>query len=756
MLNTFFKIFKRRWNEIRMGLVFLGLILIPSGLLGYFSWRAIENEKLLSRERLKESYSHFARLAAREIDDELEDVEKRWNSAVKKILDDDGQRPDLEDLEKLTRKEPLIAACFLLTAPGKVAYPPDLSLREAGSPPEPVNWENESFRREHEIFSKLLARGEELEYRIYDLNGAIAAYREILSKVSSPQLRGMAESYIGRAQMKQGEWTAALATFHHVLENYPEVRDLNKMYLRFPAQYQIAVALDNLERDREAVEVLFRFNQDLLERSDVISPLQYSFFLDQIRNLAPRLLASPELSAAQRYQAAFDALAEQSKKHIREKYFLQVLDRKLYEMVIARKQYKVKFRYVSEETDGDPFLLAHQSLPDPSGIYTTGLIGLQIDLEQLSQKLFPTILRNLKFSDQVTLVILNEAGDYVIGTARPAGQPIAVQTLNDPFEFWQVAVYLSEAPIAPERALRPQQWDFRTMLSLWLISLLLLSILLGAYIFIRRARREAQLSQMKSTFVSNVSHELRTPLASIEMLAELLEMQLAGQSAVPSESFKTRTEHYLSIIRRECSRLSRLIDNVLDFSKIERGIKQYNFEYEDPAAVLRMAVESFRPHAEEQGFVVELEIAEPLPEVLADADAISQVILNLLGNAVKYSDEVKEIRVRAYSNESHVTIEVADRGVGIAANEIPKIFDDFYRVNQRLNSPKPGGMGLGLTLARQIVRAHGGDVSVRSEVGKGSTFAFTLPIPESVGTAAPSNGEAQNMIRTSPQVEITS
>jgi signal transduction histidine kinase len=522
------------------------------------------------------------------------------------------------------------------------------------------------------------------------------------------------------------------------------------MYLRFPAQYQIAVALDNLERDQEAIEVLFRFNQDLLERSDVISSMQYSFFLDQIRNLAPRLLVSPELSEAERYQAQFDALAEQSKKHIRGKYLLQLLDRKLYEMVIARQAYRTKFYYASDEANGEPFLLAYRALPDPSGIYTTGLLGLQIDLEQLSRKLFPAILRNLKFSDRVTPAILSQSGDYIIGTTRPAGKPIAVHALNEPFQFWQVAVYVNEA------ATVVRHWDFRSTLSLWLISLLLLSILLGAYIFIRRARREAQLSQMKSTFVSSVSHELRTPLASIGMMAELLEMQLSGQSAVPAERFKTRAENYLSTIRRECSRLSRLIENVLDFSKIERGIKQYNFEYEDPAIVLRMAIESFRPHAEEQGFVMELEIAEPLPEVFADADAVSQVILNLLSNALQYSDEVKEIRVRAYRHESHVAIEVADRGIGIAAHEIPKIFDDFYRVNQRLNSQKQGGMGLGLTLAQQIVRAHGGDISVRSEVGKGSTFAFTLPIPESAGTAASLNGEAQNTIRANPEVELES
>jgi signal transduction histidine kinase len=416
-------------------------------------------------------------------------------------------------------------------------------------------------------------------------------------------------------------------------------------------------------------------------------------------------------------------------------------------MVIARKEYKTKFRYVSEEADGDPFLLAYRALPDPGGIYTTGLIGLQIDLEQLSQKLFPVILRNLKSSDRVTLAILNESGDYVIGTARSGEQPIAVRTLDEPFEFWQVAVYLNETPPASRR------WDFRTTLSLWLISLLLLSILFGAYIFARRARREAYLSQMKSTFVSNVSHELRTPLASIKMLAELLEMQLAGQASGASENFKTRAENYLSIIRRECGRLGRLIENVLDFSRIERGVKQYNFEYEDPVAILRMAVDSFRPAAEEQGFVLKLEVSEPLPELRLDADAVAQVILNLLSNAVKYSDAVKEIRVRAYQQRAHVVIEVADRGIGIAASDLPKIFDDFYRADQRLNSQKQGGMGLGLTLARQIVQAHGGEISARSEVGKGSVFTFTLPIPKFAAAETPLHEKAQQTTRTGREVE---
>jgi signal transduction histidine kinase len=234
---------------------------------------------------------------------------------------------------------------------------------------------------------------------------------------------------------------------------------------------------------------------------------------------------------------------------------------------------------------------------------------------------------------------------------------------------------------------------------------------------------------MKSTFVSNVSHELRTPLASIKMLAEFLEMQLVEQADLPSEHLKSRCKHYLGIIRRECGRLGRLIENILDFSKIERGVKQYNFEYEDPGALLHMTVESFRPHAEAEGFTLRAEISEQLPDLRMDADAISQVLLNLLSNAVKYSDEIKDIQVRAYADDSFMTIEVADHGIGIDGREIPKVFDDFYRVSHRLNSHKPGGMGLGLTLARHIVRAHGGDIYVRSEVGRGSTFGITLPVP---------------------------
>lgn len=721
------KIFQHHRKDIRLATIFLGLIIIPCGVLGYFSWRALENEKLFSRQRLSESYNHFARLAAREIDQELQKVEKGWVVKFKGAFERDEHELNFEKLVQLTQQEPLIASCLVLSAPGQVAFPAGISLEAENTPSTPIA--NESYVREHEIFSELVNRGEDLEYRAYELGSALASYREILNRVTTPQLLAMTESYIGRVQQKMGEWEAALKTFEKLLAAYPEARDLKKTYLRFVAQYQIAVCQESLDRDQQAIATLLRLNEDLRERSDVINTVQYSYFLGLIQDLAIRLLASPQLADAETYRVQFQTLAEQNKKRLSQKYFLQLLDKVLTETMIERKQYRSRFRYLSDAADAEPYLLAYRFLPDPRDIYITGVIGVQIDLQQLRQRLFPEILSNLKLSEAMSLAVLNQRGDFVIGTKNLAASPIATQTLSPPFKFWQVAVYVNDKAA-------PARWNFHTALGYGVISLLLLSILSGAFFFIRRAQYEAKLSRLKSTFVSNVSHELRTPLTSIKMMAELMEMQASSPA---TEGNRARTQQHLGIIRRECDRLSRLIENVLSFASIERGSKQFHFEYEDPTAVLQFAIDAFRPYADAEKFRLEVDIPNALPELRLDADAILQVMLNLLSNAVKYSDEIKEIKVRAFVEASHLVVEVTDRGIGIAATALPKIFDDFYRVDQRLDTRKQGGMGLGLTLTRHIVQAHGGEITARSEIGKGSTFRFTLPLPaaEPVTIVAP-------------------
>lgn len=736
---------QRRKSELRLAAIFLVLIFLPSGLLGYLSWRSIENEKLLSRQKIIESYRQFVRLAAREIDTELEDVQARLQASVETAIVRLEPHAAVEQLDSLVNIEPLISSCALLIGPGQVAYPPELSLKRESFPNHPE--QSEAIAREYEFYSEVVSDGEELEYRTNDLAGAIAVYRRIIAETSSPQLHAMAYSLIGRAQTKKADWEAALQTYQNLLYNYPEARDLNKMYLRFLAQYQIAVCLDNLNRDQEAVEALLRMGNDLLEKSDTINMLQYSHFRDWIETLTPNVLSAPNLPDVEHYREQFQSLAQQSKKRISEKYFVQLFDEQLHGLIIKRRPYRPIIRYFSGQADDEPFLLGYLPMPDKSGSHISGLLGFQVNLTRLREIIFPAILHRLKTSEAVVPAILDNNGNYVIGTSPPHAAPVATLALDSPFKFWQVGVFLDNEDAATTPT------DSNTILWLWLISLLLFSIFFGAFIFVRYARHEAHLSELKSTFVSRVSHELRTPLTSIKMLAEHLEMQLRQTPSANEQDLQARAEKYLSVICRESDRLGRLIENILDFSKIERGVKQYTFEYEMPAIVLRKAIDSFRPHAEAQEFILKAQIDDSLPELLLDSDAMTQAILNLLSNAVKYSEKEKIIEVSAYGNQDHVCIEIEDRGIGIPAAQISNIFDEFYRVDQKLNSNRQEGMGLGLTLVKHIVEAHGGKIKVRSEEGKGSTFIMTLPIPADDGVKATESAERSNR-KNKQQVEI--
>lgn len=232
-------------------------------------------------------------------------------------------------------------------------------------------------------------------------------------------------------------------------------------------------------------------------------------------------------------------------------------------------------------------------------------------------------------------------------------------------------------------------------------------------------RKIEELNRLKSYFVSSVSHELRMPLTSIRMFAETL----AQRGAVS----KKQQREYLEIIQGESERLSRLIDNVLDFSKIERGKKEYRFAPTEVQAVLRNAVNAMRYQFDKNEARLTVAIAARLPLVNADADALEEAVMNLLSNALKYSGDMKIIRLSATRSRESVVIEVRDNGVGIAASEIPNLFEKFYRVDNS-QTRQVGGTGLGLSLVKHMAEAHGGSVSAKSTVGKGSTFTLRLPI----------------------------
>jgi signal transduction histidine kinase len=259
-----------------------------------------------------------------------------------------------------------------------------------------------------------------------------------------------------------------------------------------------------------------------------------------------------------------------------------------------------------------------------------------------------------------------------------------------------------------------QQWFYLVTLVL-VVSL----TLFGAYLLWRDVRREIRLAEMRSHFVSAVSHELKTPLAAIRMFAETLRM---GRPAEPEAK-----NEYLDTIVNESERLTRLLNNVLDFSKIEQGKKSYRLEPHCLGEIVQSATRAMGYPAEQQQFHLHLHLQDGIPPVSVDRDAIEQAILNLLANAMKYSGESRDIDLRLKCADGQAVIEVEDRGVGIEADQRKLVFQQFYRVPTARNQRIPG-TGLGLTLVRHIAEGHGGVVTVESVVGQGSTFAIHLPL----------------------------
>jgi signal transduction histidine kinase len=251
------------------------------------------------------------------------------------------------------------------------------------------------------------------------------------------------------------------------------------------------------------------------------------------------------------------------------------------------------------------------------------------------------------------------------------------------------------------------------------IGLILSITTIAGYLLVRDVSREIEVAEMRSHFVASVSHELKTPLTAIRMFAETLAMGRAVDE-------RTRLE-YLETVVNESERLSRLVDNVLDFSRIERGNKIYRMQPVSLQDVVRAAARAMQYPLTQHGFVLAVSIEDGIPGVLADADALEQAVLNLLANAMKYSGDAREIELHLVRSPSEAVIKVIDRGIGIAADNQHKIFEKFYRVRST-QSDRVAGTGLGLTLATHIVKAHGGRLEVSSALGNGSTFSICLPL----------------------------
>jgi signal transduction histidine kinase len=356
--------------------------------------------------------------------------------------------------------------------------------------------------------------------------------------------------------------------------------------------------------------------------------------------------------------------------------------------------------------------------------------GVTFDSCYLEKTFFPGMLEELvtqKLSDQggnpLAMMVYpsdvemgHEIKPLVSSSGWGEGKPEVSRKFEDVFSGLALGIKYQGTSV---EALG-QTWVHRSFLILGFLSLMIIG---GLVLTKHIVSKEMALARLKSDFVSNVSHELRTPLALIRLYAETLEL---GRITTPEKK-----QQYYRIIRKESERLTALINNILDFSRIEAGRKEYEFRNTDIAELVRNTLESYRYQIEQQGFAFEESIDSNLPAVPVDREAIARALVNLVNNALKYSSDEKFLGVKLYRENSVVKLEVADHGIGIARRDLSKIFEKFYRAGDPLVHNTKGS-GLGLSLVRHITHAHGGEIAVESTPGKGSKFTLSLPLVSAV------------------------
>jgi signal transduction histidine kinase len=715
----------RRAAPLRL-IIFVGAIMLPTIVLGYLAIRTAETERLLVWEQLKESYTSLASLVSDYLDNMLYSAEDDFRDSLS--LAPSYSKSDLEQLSRMIQnRHGVIGQTFFLNSAGRMIFPEDPQGKwgDASSADQYVI----PSERDEEIFESYIVKAERQEFKYNNPRRAIDVYQELSSDVKDPAYKATALNGIARCYTKLGLDQEALSFYNRIIDKY-NVND-GEVNIAAMAYLQSASIYEKSGDVNDAIETLMKLYSNLSDNRWKLGADEIWYFTDKARRRLLAYMDSGDVRFAP-FAGKFAEVDAEVLRLVKLKRFLknyrdlastdirQTLDRVAENPESARRLLKA--------TSTGPYLISYLQTTarspsiegSPSGD-EIALAGFEVNLFFLASRGFKDALSRLTTRKDMMLAILNENNEVLRMPApipgvdieyeipEVLGKPINVVSFSS-LPFWRVGVYLKNPQSLENLSKR------KANLRILVIVGLVLAIAFGIYLIVREERREAELARLRSDFVANVSHELRTPLSSIQMLSDTLKQGKADSQ-----------EKYLDTISSESVRLARLVGNVLDFSKLERSVEEFSFQPIDIGEVATSAVEAYRFYAEQRDAKIHLNIAQDLPEIEADSEAISQLLINLVDNAVKYSEDQKEITVNVFSRRSNIVIQVVDRGVGIDEEDIKKIFDKFYR-GKNAADLGTGGTGLGLTLAKAIVVAHGGDIRVRSKKGAGSRFSVILPL----------------------------
>lgn len=528
-------------------------------------------------------------------------------------------------------------------------------------------------------FSRLVTRGERAEFSDRDFASATAAYRQAFRRSGNETQRAYARLLLGRVATAASNTAAARDQFVPLLDAPSEAID------EYGVPLALYAAAGLLDAHSDVGAVLLRLREEIEEAVWRAPTTQY-----MLRDLVTRVATSAN-SAARQQEAA--QLLASIDEQIR-----------VTELALTLQQDLPLLRPRSQEDGSD-------GAPPPWLSYGDGtwLAASPNALDSGADVVVAVKTQDVIQRVQVGDVAARLAGPFgFVAGRRGVGEP-----LGPPLRDLEIAF---AEPL--DRAVA-QQVGIRNSFYLAALAFVLSITLFGGYFLFRDVRRELRVAQLRSDFVSSVSHELKTPLTAIRMFAETLRLRDEFDPV-------TRAE-YLDTIVSESERLTRLLNNVLDLSKIEQGQKLYRREPTSLADVADRAARALEHPLARDDFRLHVEIDDGLATASVDGDAMEQAILNLITNSMKYSGESRDINLKLRAQNGHAIIEVADRGIGIPADVQSRLTEKFFRVRSPENEQIPG-TGLGLTIVEHTARAHGGYLTIASTIGEGSTFAIHLPL----------------------------
>ncbi len=697
------EIFRYLTSKSKILLIGFVLILAPIAIISYMSMQSV-NQKA---ENLKLNYTGTIRLVRDKLENGILKLEENLYNQIAEYSSDQNTQEFQEWLGELEKKDSAFQYLFLVN-------------NEMGLLSSMIssNWSNDNTRNNTE--EKLLLhadfkKAEEAEFRQKNCVEAIRYYKRVLDTIKDNQGKAFVLARIGRCYYKSGNFEKGIVEYKKLLDIDNE-SNIGNVPTKVVALSQLSTGYSKINRNQQLMITNLQLYRYLIENSWDIFGGDYPFYLNSVTS---------EIQGQRKLYATNDSILEEldtlnnKKNKINNQIeFIKLLEQNLIpeiEAELNRKNLSETQKHKILKNDSESEIqIGYFWLPASFLSNDLIIMGYQFNENYLLSKQIPEMLSTVELGKDVLLGIIDKKDSLLfIQNGESITDYLVTENFKLLFESWKVAFFNKDGQTIEELVGKEKN------LYRILIGGIILLMLIGLVVIIRAVIHESEMARIKSEFVSNVSHELKTPLALIRMFGETLD------SGIVSDE-KKRKEFY-GIIRTESERLTHLINNVLDFSKMDTGRKKYNFVKADLVQVVRNSVEAYKFHIRENGFEITGEFPDESIMLNIDKDSISQSVLNLLSNAVKYSDKTKYIKIKVSKDETSAIISVSDKGIGIPKIEMKKIFEKFYRVsNEQVQESK--GTGLGLTLTKQIVEAHDGEINVESEPGKGSRFTIKIPL----------------------------